>query len=83
MLPLFSSVVMLFSIDNLSPSFPLIQLFSVHATESIYKFLSEFEGDKRQLRRLYEACKGIRMPQVFKNSSMSASAVGIFYISIY
>lgn len=39
------------------------------STRSKYKFLSECEGDKPQLHRFYEACKGIRMPQNEVNTS--------------
>lgn len=60
------TIISLSKVEIEEPKFdlpdPVLLLFD-KGTKSRYKFLSEFEGDKQQLRRLYEACKGIRMPQ--------------------
>lgn len=60
------TIISLSKVEIEEPKFglpdPVLVLFD-KGTRTRYKFLSESEGDKPQLHRLYEACKGIRMPQ--------------------
>lgn len=60
------TIISLSKVEIEEPKFglpdPVLVLFD-KGTRSRYKFLSESEGDKPQLHRFYEACKGSRMLQ--------------------